>query len=61
VERLVRAGADVLVIDTAHGHTASVMETIKYVRRSTRQSSWWPGTSRRRTEPELWHAPAPTD
>ncbi len=26
-EALVRAGADVLVIDTAHGHTSSVLET----------------------------------
>jgi IMP dehydrogenase len=32
VERLVRAGADVLVIDTAHGHTTSVIETIRYVK-----------------------------
>jgi IMP dehydrogenase len=29
VDALVRAGADVVVIDTAHGHTASVIETIQ--------------------------------
>jgi IMP dehydrogenase len=29
VEALVRAGVDVVVIDTAHGHTTSVMETIR--------------------------------
>ncbi|GIW42941.1 MAG: inosine-5'-monophosphate dehydrogenase [Candidatus Binatia bacterium] len=34
VERLVRAGADVLVIDTAHGHTASVLDTIRYVKQA---------------------------
>src|SRR5215468_4680797 len=28
-EALVRAGADVLVIDTAHGHTRSVIETVE--------------------------------
>lgn len=32
VELLVRAGADVLVIDTAHGHTASVLDTIRFVK-----------------------------
>jgi len=34
VERLVRAGADVLVIDTAHGHSANVVDTIKETKRS---------------------------
>jgi IMP dehydrogenase len=29
VEALVRAGVDVVVIDTAHGHTSSVIETIR--------------------------------
>jgi IMP dehydrogenase len=33
-EALVRAGADVLVIDTAHGHSASVVETLQVVKRS---------------------------
>jgi len=32
-EALVRAGADVLVIDTAHGHTKSVVETVESVKR----------------------------
>jgi IMP dehydrogenase len=31
-EALVRAGADVLVIDTAHGHTASVLETVRAIK-----------------------------
>jgi IMP dehydrogenase len=31
-EALVRAGADVLVIDTAHGHTASVIETVRAIK-----------------------------
>ncbi len=32
-EALVRAGVDVLVIDTAHGHTKSVVETVEAVKR----------------------------
>jgi len=32
VDRLVRAGADAVVIDTAHGHTNSVIETLKEVK-----------------------------
>jgi IMP dehydrogenase len=34
IERLVRAGADALVIDTAHGHTKSVIETVKEIKRA---------------------------
>jgi IMP dehydrogenase len=34
VEALLRAGADVIVIDTAHGHTASVIETIQALKGS---------------------------
>lgn len=34
VEALVRAGVDVVVIDTAHGHTTSVMETIRVLKNS---------------------------
>jgi IMP dehydrogenase len=32
VDALVRAGVDVVVIDTAHGHTTSVMETIRVIK-----------------------------
>jgi IMP dehydrogenase len=32
VEALVRAGVDVVVIDTAHGHTTSVIETIRVLK-----------------------------
>jgi IMP dehydrogenase len=32
--RLVRAGADMLVIDTAHGHSRNVIETVEEVKRS---------------------------
>jgi IMP dehydrogenase len=31
-EALVRAGADVLVVDTAHGHTESVLETVQAIK-----------------------------
>jgi IMP dehydrogenase len=34
IERLLRAGADVLVLDTAHGHSAAVIDTIKEIKRS---------------------------
>lgn len=33
IARLVAAGADALVIDTAHGHTAGVMETVREAKR----------------------------
>ena len=33
-EALVRAGADVLVVDTAHGHSTSVVETVEAVKRA---------------------------
>ena len=33
-EALVRAGADVLVVDTAHGHSTSVLETVEAVKGS---------------------------
>ncbi len=34
VEALVSAGVDVVVVDTAHGHSAGVLETIRELRRS---------------------------
>jgi IMP dehydrogenase len=34
VDRLARAGADVLVIDTAHGHSTNVIETLKEARQN---------------------------
>ncbi|MBP1685255.1 MAG: guaB [Deltaproteobacteria bacterium] len=34
VSALVRAGADALVIDTAHGHSANVIETLQEIKRS---------------------------
>jgi IMP dehydrogenase len=37
VEALAKAGVDVVVIDTAHGHSASVMETIQMVKSTFRQ------------------------
>ncbi len=33
VEALVRAGADVIVVDTAHGHSAGVVERVRWVKR----------------------------
>lgn len=34
VDALVRAGVDVVVVDTAHGHSKGVLDTIKWVRRN---------------------------
>lgn len=33
VESLIRAGVDVIVVDSAHGHTANVIETVRRVKR----------------------------
>jgi IMP dehydrogenase len=38
VEALLKAGADVIVIDTAHGHSRNVIEAIRDIRRSFRDS-----------------------
>ena len=32
VERLIKAGVDVLVVDTAHGHSQGVIDTVKYIK-----------------------------
>jgi len=32
VERLVKAGVDLIVVDTAHGHSQSVLDTVRYVK-----------------------------
>lgn len=34
VEKLTDAGVDVLVVDTAHGHSKGVMDTIKYIKKN---------------------------
>jgi IMP dehydrogenase len=34
VELLVRAGVDVLVVDTAHGHSAGVLERVRWIKRN---------------------------
>src|SRR5207247_2863982 len=33
-ESLIRAGVDVLVVDSAHGHSANVIETVKGIKHS---------------------------
>ena len=32
VERLIKAGVDLIVVDTAHGHSQSVLDTVRYVK-----------------------------
>jgi IMP dehydrogenase len=34
VELLVKAGVDVIVVDTAHGHSAGVLERVRWVKRN---------------------------
>lgn len=34
VEKLIDAGVDVLVVDTAHGHSKGVIETVKYIKKN---------------------------
>jgi len=34
VKKLVKAGVDVLVVDTAHGHSKGVIDTIKYIKKN---------------------------
>ncbi len=35
-DALIEAGADVMVLDTAHGHTTSVMETVRFLKKNFR-------------------------
>ena len=58
-EALVAAGADVLVLDTAHGHSTGVLEMARRLSaRSTSSSS--PATSRPPRAPRRWSPPAST-
>ncbi|MBU1934469.1 IMP dehydrogenase [Patescibacteria group bacterium] len=34
VEKLINAGVDVLVVDTAHGHSKGVIDTVKYIKKN---------------------------
>ena len=34
VEKLVKAGVDVLVVDTAHGHSKGVLDTVKFIKKN---------------------------
>ena len=38
VEALVAAGADVIVVDTAHGHSRGVLDTVRYVKKQFPQT-----------------------
>jgi len=37
VEKLVKAGVDILVVDTAHGHSKGVIETVKFIKRNFKE------------------------
>ena len=40
-ESVVEAGADLVVLDTAHGHTTSVIETLRFLKRNFRGLESW--------------------
>jgi len=45
VEALIRKGVDVLVVDSAHGHSANVIETVRSIKKKWTSTSWpamWP-------------------
>src|SRR5205823_421575 len=33
IEALIKAGVDALIVDTAHGHSARVIETVKWIKK----------------------------
>ena len=45
-EALVAASVDVLVVDTAHGHSQGVLDMVRQLRRRFPTSTWSPATSR---------------
>jgi IMP dehydrogenase len=48
---LAAAGADILVVDTAHGHSEGVLQAVARIREAFRTSSSWPGTWHGRGRP----------
>lgn len=51
-EALIKAGVDVIVIDTAHGHSAGVLNTLKILKKNLKISKLSPVISPR--PPRLW-------
>ena len=49
-DSLIQAGVDVLVVDSAHGHSKNVIDTVRELKKATRLTSS-PGISRRRKVP----------
>ena len=45
VALLVEAGVDVVIVDTAHGHSRNVIERVRAIKRAIRTSSSSPATS----------------
>ncbi|MFO0984119.1 MAG: IMP dehydrogenase [Planctomycetota bacterium] len=56
---LIGAGVDVLVVDTAHGHSTNIVKTLGQSRRAS-TSTWWWATSRPARRARSWSRPAPT-
>jgi IMP dehydrogenase len=50
-ERLIDAGVDLLVIDTAHGHSQRVLDAVTRPRSCPTRCASWPATSPRRKAP----------
>ena len=59
VELLVKAGVDVLVVDTAHGHSAGVLDRVRWVKRHYPQIDVIGGTSPPARPRWRWPRPVP--
>ena len=61
VEALVEAGVDVIVVDTAHGHSQGVLDRVRWIKRKlSRRRRSSAATSPRPTAPKRWSTAAPT-
>ena len=55
VALLVKVGVDVVVVDTAHGHSQAVLDTVKMVRKAYPQLDIIAGNiATRRRRPRIW-------
>jgi IMP dehydrogenase len=57
---LAHAGCDVLVIDSAHGHSDGVLKAIERVREACPTCNWWPATWRPKRAPASWSSAGST-
>ena len=60
VEKLVAAGVDVIIVDTAHGHSAGVLERVRWVKQNYPRSKSSAAISPPPPPRARWSKPAPT-